>query len=318
MDEYMASAIKADPGLTAPNEWINASQDFKTAMETVQAEHDLRKKCTPGVSTGVTADAAAAEEASTAEQKERDAKRSADPAVAQLWNKAASRRAEVCNLAVCPNVQSSLLNMVCDSVAGQLEGSCGTKHVAIVGDMAVLPDVPNRPWCRPPMYTSATAHNRMQAAQNFFIQDDKEHTVLVFFDSAREGNRAPIRKAFEDVEKSLGSAHGGKQSTSREFFLHTAPRPGSKHNGTGTALDVEMMFVKTRQPLSQIKKKARIHHEGNTTSTLYGNVTRQQWKQLLHVGAVTKQAIFGDAVKVTTSSLDPTNWSTPALKTPKS
>ena len=168
------------------------------------------------------------------------------------------------------------------------------------------------------MYKSAASHNRMQAAQSFFMQDDKEHTVLIFFDSAREGNRAPIRKAFEDVEKSLGSAHAGKQSTSREFFLHTAPRPGSKHVGTGTALDVEMMFVKTRQPLSQIKKKARIHHEGNTGSTLYANVKRQAWKQLPQVQAVTKQAIFGESAKIFTGTLDPALWSTAAMKSKNS
>ena len=75
-----------------------------------------------------------------------------------------------------------------------------------------------------------------------------------------------------------------------------------------------MMFVKTRKPLRHIKKKARINHDGNTSSTLYANVKRQPWKQLPQVQAVTKQAIFGDVVKVCTSTLDQSLWSSPGTK----
>ena len=310
MDEHIKVAMKNTPGASTPLDWINATEFFKAAFASVQAEWDLATKAAsavPGVSTG------AAEEAASAQQS-RDQARSSNPLVGQLWSKAGFRRAESCSLVVGGSISSEILQQIQDSVAGKAEGEFGTKHVAIIGDFGVLPDNGSRPWNRSPMYTVGVAGPRSQAGREFFELDGNEHVIMIFFDATREGNRAPIRKMFEQVDTNLGKVGAGKESGTREFFIQTLGRAGENVRGTGTAGDVEMMFVKTRQPVSQIKKKARIHHDGSTASVLYPNVVRPPWKKLPQCDAATKTAIYGDVQKPCTDSVDPTKWDTLAAR----
>ena len=155
------------------------------------------------------------------------------------------------------------------------------------------------------MYTSVVCQGRMTAGREFFEMDGNDHVIMVYFDTTREGNRAPIRKCIELADQNIGKQFDGKDSRNREFFIQSESRPGASHRGLGVAGDVEMMFVKSRIPVSHTRKKARIHHEGDTASVMYANVVRPIWKKLPQVDAATKAAIFGDAGKVCTDSVDP-------------
>ena len=75
----------------------------------------------------------------------------------------------------------------------------------------------------------------------------------------------------------------------------------------GSAGDVECMYVKAKQPMMHIKKKARKEYAGTTASMLYPNVKRPSYKSLTQVDARTKGVIFGDleCPKVNGDSLVP-------------
>ena len=87
---------------------------------------------------------------------------------------------------------------------------------------------------------------------------------MLHFDATREGNRAPIRKLYDQADANLGTkqgdrGHGGVDSHQREFFIQGKARGGTKVRGVGSAGDVEMMFMKTRKPVTHIKKKSQNH-----------------------------------------------------------
>ena len=135
---------------------------------------------------------------------------------------------------------------------------------------------------------------------------------MIHFDATRDLNRAPIRKLYEVSDSNLGIKAGGSDACSREFILHGVDGPERGLRGLASAADVEMMFLKTRKPAGQIKKKARIHYSGTTASVLYPEVKRPQPRDLPQVSIETKRSIFPspECPLQNGDSLDKDKWAT--------
>ena len=230
--------------------------------------------------------------------------------------KARLRRAENCSLKMTSGMADDAVRIIKESVLYNLPAEFPKKHIAIIGDLALLPDNTTRPWQRAPLYSSASAGGALTAGRLIFETPDKESFIMIHFDGTREGNRCPIKKIHELADESLGVASGGKDATHREFFIQSLARDGNKVTGVGSAADIEVMFMKARKPLSLIKKKAGVNYEGDTSSVLYPNVELPRWKKLAQVDGPTKQKVFsGPGCPVqSVASLDLTNFKTKSAK----
>ena len=294
MDEYIRLGMKSLSASATALELITMSDTFKTCYINVESEYDLATNASVATAAAPDVSIGAAGAKAAVSSESRDAMCAADPEVAQLWNKAAFRRAGSCSFIV-GGGQPELLQQIKDSIAAKVNGCVGSKHVAVIGDFGVLADCGSRPWQKPPNYHQS-CQPRMTAGREFFEMEGFDHVIMIYFDSSRESNRAPIRKLYEtsDANLGIGLSHF-KENKTREFFIQSPARAGQKFRGCGAAQDVEMMFVKTRsQPVSHIKKKPRLHHEGTTASVMYGSVVRPIFKRLPQVDFATKTAIFGD------------------------
>ena len=143
-----------------------------------------------------------------------------------------------------------------------------------------------------------------------FEEDGKDHMLMIMFDGMREGNRVPIRRTLEEADTNLGFSKNNQSADAhqREFVIQASCATRRGCRGVGSEADVEIMYVKSRQSLQQIKKKARVHYAGFTSSVIYANVSRPSWKTLAQTDANTKHAIFSDSScpKVCVDSIDPT------------
>jgi hypothetical protein len=223
---------------------------------------------------------------------------------------AKARRIEVCSFKVCGESADEVKRHIRESTAGKFLGEFGKSNLGIVGDFACLPDGASRPWCRPPVYTTACGRARLDGSKAHFDEEDNTHVMLFMFDAGREGNRIPIRKHLACKDES---------DPPKEFFLHTTGRGkghATKTRGVGTAGDIECMFVASRKPMFHIKKKTRTRYGGNTSSVLYNNVHRAGWKTMPQVSREAKARIFAaPPCPVTNSdSLDAAKWADPRAK----
>ena len=224
MDEHIRAALKSTASM-APLDWIQATDMFNTAYKAIEHEWGIAHKgaalaAAPGVSAG--AEGYPANGAATAKEL-RDQARAEDPEAAQLWTRAAFRRAETCCFLVGDASVAGMLVQMKDSCAAKQGGTAGSKHIAVVGDFGVLPDATTRPWVRPPLYTSNVCSGRMNAGREFFEMDGNDHVIMVYFDTTREGNRAPIRKCIELADQNIGKQGDGKDSRTREFSFRERP-----------------------------------------------------------------------------------------------
>ena len=101
------------------------------------------------------------------------------------------------------------VRIIKESVLYNLPAEFPKKHIAIIGDLALLPDNASRPWLRAPLYTSASAGGPLNAGRIIFETADKESFIMIHFDGTREGNRGPIKKIHELADASLGVSAGG-------------------------------------------------------------------------------------------------------------
>ena len=111
------------------------------------------------------------------------------------------------------------------------------------------------------------------------------------------------------------------ESCRKEFFIQSKRPEGRRTMGLGSCSDIEMMFLKTRKPVTQIKKKARAAYNTDgctdTSSVLYPNVMRPTWKSLPQVTEAIKSDIFKPlhgCPKTNAETLNSVNWTDPKLK----
>ena len=197
LDFDIKSGLESYPNGT-PEEWIKSVDKFRNEIERLKSEYDLARKAT-AQEANATAENGQKPGTTNKGASDVSAETPVDPETQKLKHKAFLRRAETAMLKATDGSAAECERMIEDSAAGKATGQWSKKHVAIVGDMAQLPEQANRPWAKPPHFTREIAGGRLDAATRIFQKDGNEHFILIHFDGAREANRGPIRKHFDGI-----------------------------------------------------------------------------------------------------------------------